>query len=95
VEAGDPTKPDQATPVIERAAAAFSRWNDLIARRFIADGVSAPRAEQLAMLTTTAIEGAIIVARASRDLKPLDVVHGQLHDILQAEMSERISHDDR
>jgi AcrR family transcriptional regulator len=93
VEAGDPTKPDQSTPVIDRAAAAFARWTDLIAQRLVADGVSAARAEQLAMLTTTAIEGAIIVARASRDLKPLDSVHSQLRDLLAAEMSERKSRD--
>jgi AcrR family transcriptional regulator len=91
VEAGDPAKQDQATPVIDRAAAAFARWTDLIAQRLVADGLSAARAEQLAMLTTTAIEGAIIIARASRDLKPLDLVHGQLRDLLQAEMPERKS----
>src|SRR5689334_20365072 len=33
VEAGDPDKPNQSAPVIERAAAAFSRWTDLIAER--------------------------------------------------------------
>lgn len=91
VEAGDPAKQDQATPVIDRAAAAFARWTDLIAERLVADGVSAACAEELAMLTTTAIEGAIIVARASRDLKPLESVHGQLRDLLQAELSERKS----
>jgi AcrR family transcriptional regulator len=89
VEAGDPDKQDQATPVIDRAAAVFARWTDLIAARLVADGVSAARAEELAMLSTTSIEGAIVVARASRDLKPLDLVHGQLRDLLQAEFSER------
>src|SRR3954447_14559569 len=89
VEAGDPTKQDQATPVIDRAAAAFARWTDLIAERLIADGVSAARAQHVAMLTPPAIEGAIVVARASRDLKPLESVHGQLRDLLQAEVSER------
>jgi AcrR family transcriptional regulator len=92
VEAGDPAKQDRATPVIDSAAAAFARWTDLIAARMVADGVSEPRAEQLAMLSTTAIEGAIVVARASRDLKPLDLVHGQLRDLLQAELSERKPH---
>jgi AcrR family transcriptional regulator len=85
VEAGDPAKHDQAKAVIDRAAAAFARWTDLIAQRLIADGVSAERADELAMLTTTAIEGAIVVARASRDLKPLDLVHRQLRALLQAE----------
>ncbi|PXX11259.1 TetR/AcrR family transcriptional regulator [Mycolicibacterium moriokaense] len=91
VEAGDPDKQDQSTPVIDRAAAVFARWTDLIAARLVIDGVSATRAEELAMLSTTAIEGAIVVARASRDLKPLDLVHGQLRDLLQAELSERKS----
>jgi AcrR family transcriptional regulator len=89
VEAGDPAKPDQATPVIDRAAAAFARWTDLIAQRLVADGVSSSRADELAMLSTTAIEGAILVARASRNHEALDVVHGQLRDLLQAELSER------
>ena len=89
VEAGDPDKQEQATPVIDRASAVFARWTDLIAQRLVADGVSAPRADELAMLSTTAIEGAIVVARASRDLKPLDIVHGQLRDLVQAELSER------
>ena len=89
VEAGDPDKQEQATPVIDRAAAVFARWTDLIAARLVADGVSAARAEELAMLSTTSIEGAIVVARASRDLRPLDLVHGQLRDLVQAELSER------
>ena len=89
VEAGDPEKHDNATPVIARAAAAFARWTDLIAQRLIADGIAAPRAEELAMLMTTSIEGAIVVARASRDVKPLDLVHRQLDALLQAETSER------
>jgi len=93
VEAGDPAKQDQTTPVIDRAAAAFTRWTDLIAQRMVADGVSATRAGELAMLITAAVEGAIIVARASRDLQPLESVHGQLRDLLQAEMSERKSSD--
>ena len=95
VEAGDPDKRDQATPVIDRAAAAFARWIDLTAQLFVADGIAAARADELAMLITTALEGAIVVARASRDVKPLDVVHRQLRALLQAEASERTQHDDR
>jgi AcrR family transcriptional regulator len=95
VEAGDPDKRDQATPVIDRAAAAFARWIDLTAQLFVADGIAAARADELAMLMTTALEGAIVIARASRDVKPLDVVHRQLRALLQAEASERTQHDDR
>ena len=89
VEAGDPDKPDAATPVIERAAAAFSTWTDLIAARLISDGVSKKRAAELAMLTTTSFEGAIVVSRASRNIKALDLVHDQLRALVLAETSER------
>lgn len=94
VEAGDPAKPDAATAVIERAAAAFSRWTDLITARLISDGVPKKRAAELAMLTTTSVEGAIVVARASRDVAALDLVHGQLRALVLAETSERKSGDD-
>ncbi|OBB02383.1 TetR family transcriptional regulator [Mycobacteriaceae bacterium 1482268.1] len=84
VEAGDPDNPAPTTKLIERAAAAFARWTDLIGQRLIASGVSAERAEELAMLVTTSIEGAIIVARASRDVKPLELVQRQLRPLLEA-----------
>ncbi|MGV0873841.1 TetR/AcrR family transcriptional regulator [Mycolicibacterium sp. XJ879] len=95
VEAGEPAKQEQTAPVIERAAAAFGRWTDLIAAQLIADGVPKKHADELAMLVTTAIEGAIVVARASRDVKPLDLVHGQLRTLLKASMPERKPEDDR
>jgi AcrR family transcriptional regulator len=89
VEAGDPDRPDAATPVIERAATAFSTWIDLIAARLISDGVSKERAAELAMLITTSFEGAIVVSRASRNIKALDIVHDQLRALVLAETSER------
>jgi hypothetical protein len=39
----------------------------------------------LAVLATSAIEGALLLARVRRDLMPLDVVHRQLRDLLLAE----------
>jgi len=91
VEAGDPDDPERTTKVIERAAAAFGLWTDLIGKRLMAEGVNSSRAEELAMLVTTSIEGAIVVARASRDVKPLDLVQRQLRVLLQAETRERNS----
>jgi AcrR family transcriptional regulator len=95
VEAGDPDDPARATRLIERSAAVFARWTDLITARLTADGIGAARAEELAMLMTAAIEGAIIVARALRDLKPLDLVHRQLRALLQAETQLERPTDDR
>jgi AcrR family transcriptional regulator len=80
VEAGD-----RNTPLIERAAEVFARWTALIAERLVADGIPRPRAEELAMLMTAALEGAIVVSRASRDVQPLDVVHAPLRELLLAE----------
>jgi AcrR family transcriptional regulator len=82
VEAGDPDSPDRTTKVIERAAAAFALWTDLIGRLLVAEGMPAARAEEMAMLVTSSIEGAIVIARASRDVKPLDLVHRQLRSLL-------------
>jgi AcrR family transcriptional regulator len=91
VEAGDPDNPERTTKLIERASAAFALWTDLIGKRLMAEGVTASRAEELAMLVTTSIEGAIIVARASRDVKPLGLVQRQLRALLEAETVERKS----
>ncbi|WP_166905129.1 TetR/AcrR family transcriptional regulator [Mycobacterium sp. DL440] len=82
VEAGDPQQADAPDPVLERAGAAFTRWTGLIADRLRGDGAGPDRADELAMLILTAIEGAIVVARATRDVKPLDLIHGQLHELL-------------
>jgi AcrR family transcriptional regulator len=94
VEAGDPTK-DENTTVLERAGAAFTRWSDLIAGRLAGDGVAVGRARELAMFITSAIEGAIVMARATRDVEPLDATHRQLRTLLQAETPEGDQRDDR
>jgi AcrR family transcriptional regulator len=84
VEAGDPAK-DENAEVLERAGAAFTRWTDLIAQRLADDGVTPDRARELAMFMTSAIEGAIVMARATRAVEPLDATHRQLRTLLQAE----------
>lgn len=94
VEAGEEDG-ERMAPVVERAASVFERWTDLIAQRLIADGIPRPRAADLSVLATTALEGAIVLARVRRDLTPLDVVHRQLRDLLLAERVERTSRDDR
>jgi AcrR family transcriptional regulator len=83
VEAGDPAK-DENAAVLERAGAAFIRWTDLIAQRLADDGVAADDARELALFITSAIEGAIVIARATRDIEPLDATHRQLRTLLRA-----------
>jgi AcrR family transcriptional regulator len=85
VEAGEEHDGERMAPVAERAAAVFDRWTELITARFIADGIPRQRAGELSVLATSALEGAIVLARVRRDLKPLDVVHRQLRALLLAE----------
>ncbi|WP_156748326.1 TetR/AcrR family transcriptional regulator [Mycobacterium sp. 1465703.0] len=89
VEAGEQQDSERMGPVIDRAAAVFDQWSDLIAARFTADGIPPERAGELAVLATTALEGAIVLARVRRDLTPLDVVHRQLRELLLAASSNQ------
>ncbi|BCO54503.1 MULTISPECIES: TetR/AcrR family transcriptional regulator [Mycobacterium] len=93
VEAGEQDA-ERMAPVVERAVAAFDRWTDLIAQRFIADGIARERAGELAVLATTALEGAILLARVRRDLMPLDVVRRQVRELLLATSSYRVTGED-
>ena len=81
VEAGDP---DTGPEPVEHAAAAFDRWRDLIAHRLVADGVSRKQSGELAALVIAALEGALVLCRAGRDVAPLDAVHRQLRAVLKA-----------
>ncbi|OBA83923.1 TetR family transcriptional regulator [Mycobacterium sp. 1164966.3] len=87
-ERGEAADRDRMAPAVERAAAVFDRWTELIEQRLIADGIPAPRAGELAVMTISALEGALLLARVRRDLKPLDLVHRQLRDLLLAELPE-------
>lgn len=80
---------DRMAPVVERAAAVFDRWTGLIAQRFVADGLAADRADELAVFATSALEGALLLARVRRDLAPLDLVHRQLRSLLLADLPDR------
>lgn len=79
----------EVAPVVDRAGAAFTCWNGLVVDRLIGDGVAPERAEELAMLVLTSIEGAIVVARTTREMRPLELVHSQLRALLDAATSDK------
>ena len=81
VEAGDP---DTAADVVAHTAAAFDRWRRLISARLVSEGVARTEASELATLVIAGLEGALAMARAERDLAPMDAVHRQLRRLLQA-----------
>ncbi len=71
------------------AAAAFTRWQELIARTLLDAGVSRTDARRLATLVVSAIEGAILLCRASRDIRPLRDVHRALEATLRTAISRQ------
>jgi TetR/AcrR family transcriptional repressor of lmrAB and yxaGH operons len=66
-----------------RAAATetFDSWLDALQQRLLIGGVAASVAEQRALLVLSAIEGALILARARRDLAPLLAVREELRAV--------------
>ncbi|MEA5455185.1 TetR/AcrR family transcriptional regulator [Sinomonas sp. JGH33] len=49
----------------------FGGWHDVVAARLRETGVSEERAESVAWLALSALEGALLVSRARRDVTPL------------------------
>jgi AcrR family transcriptional regulator len=72
---------------IDAAAAAFTRWQELIARALLDAGVSRTDARRLATTVVAAIEGAILLCRVRRDIRPLRDVHRALEATLRTAIS--------
>ncbi|WP_316743743.1 TetR/AcrR family transcriptional regulator [Streptomyces sp. MK7] len=68
----------------EAAAAAFTTWRGPVAEALTELGVPAERAEPLATLMISSLEGAIIMARAEGDVRPLTTVARELGPLLDA-----------
>jgi len=68
---------------------AFEDWTGLIAAACIAAGMPKARAAPLALLAVTAIEGALLAARAYRDCRPLMTVGAELETVLSAALPRR------
>jgi AcrR family transcriptional regulator len=68
--------------------AAFDRWRRLIAASLEAAGLGADRADQLALHTIAAFEGALVLSRAYRDLEPLERVRRELRRQVDEELAD-------
>ncbi|GII55905.1 TetR family transcriptional regulator [Planotetraspora thailandica] len=68
----------------EAAAAAFACWSQPVAQALTEMGVPAGRAESLATLMISALEGAILIARAEQDVRALTTVAQELGPLLDA-----------
>ncbi|HEX2681332.1 MAG TPA: TetR/AcrR family transcriptional regulator, partial [Candidatus Dormibacteraeota bacterium] len=78
------TMPD-AEQLMAVVQATFQSWVDLLADQLEAVGVSAQRARSVALSTLAAMEGALILCRAERSVRPLEVVASELKSLLPKE----------
>jgi AcrR family transcriptional regulator len=69
---------DEAPQLGEAAAAAFESWQRELAAALRNAGAQAPRGRRLAALTVAAVEGAVVLCRASRSSRPLLDVGAEL-----------------
>ncbi|MEU9056026.1 TetR/AcrR family transcriptional regulator [Streptomyces sp. NPDC048384] len=68
----------------EAVAAAFGTWTGPVAEALVDMGVPRERAGSLATLMISALEGAILMARAERDVRALTTVARELGPLLDA-----------
>ncbi|WP_217253880.1 TetR/AcrR family transcriptional regulator [Streptomyces sp. AC602_WCS936] len=68
----------------EAAADAFATWTRPVADALTGMGVPAARSEPLATLMISALEGAIVITRAERDVRALTTVARELGPLLDA-----------
>ncbi|HWX96536.1 MAG TPA: TetR/AcrR family transcriptional regulator [Solirubrobacteraceae bacterium] len=64
------------------AASVFESWLEALQEGFMARGLDSPTARRRALLALSAIEGALILARARRDLEPLVAVREELVELM-------------
>ncbi len=68
----------ESVPVRERAADAFRAWHERLARALADGGLDPGTAQVTALLLLSASEGAVVISRAERDIRPFDTVAAEL-----------------
>jgi AcrR family transcriptional regulator len=80
---------DDAPELLDRAGAAFRGWRRAFAASLVEAGVEAARAERLAALVVSAVEGAIVLSRAEGSPAPLLEVADELEGVLKTAVPAR------
>ncbi|ALG15361.1 TetR family transcriptional regulator [Kibdelosporangium phytohabitans] len=69
---------EDAPQLMEAVVAAFDQWRTALAELLTSAGVPESRATTMATTAIAATEGAVIMCRARRDMRPLDEVAAEL-----------------
>ncbi len=70
--------PEASSAIGELCRGALEEWRALIRDGLVTGGIPAARADSLATLILTSVEGALILARSRRDPEPLDAISREL-----------------
>jgi AcrR family transcriptional regulator len=68
--------------LVAKSAETFARWRASLGTALSRGGVAKARAERLAILAISALEGAIVLARADRDLVAFEVVAKEMDAVV-------------
>ncbi|MFE9449988.1 TetR/AcrR family transcriptional regulator [Streptomyces sp. NPDC006739] len=79
---------ETAASTRKAASDAFATWTGPVARALADMGVPEDRSEALATLMISALEGAVLIARAERDVRALTTVARELGPLLDAAVGE-------
>ncbi|MGW1324010.1 TetR/AcrR family transcriptional regulator [Streptomyces antibioticus] len=82
VAAATVDRAESAASTREAASSAFAGWSGAVARALEDMGVPVERSGALATLMISALEGAILMSRAERDIRPLTTVARELGPLL-------------
>src|ERR1700758_1749911 len=75
---------DDGPKLSAEAGAILGRWCAALTRAFVNDGFEEPCAASLAMMSISALEGAVVLARSTRSTDPLRQVGDQLEFLIKA-----------
>lgn len=79
---------DREPTVRDAAGQAFAAWEKVLAEALREQNVPSARARSIATLTIAAIEGAIVLARAQQQTRPLERVATELQSVISDALAE-------
>jgi AcrR family transcriptional regulator len=68
------------------AAKAFDTWREVMRDRFTPAGMPRKKADELALTIIASFEGGLILARAYKDMAPLENVRREIHERVREEL---------
>ncbi|RUW58919.1 TetR/AcrR family transcriptional regulator [Mesorhizobium sp. M7A.F.Ca.US.008.03.1.1] len=76
--------PTDVPELVELCRSAFEQWISLLRDAFVRAGVPERRAQALALLVESSLEGLMVIARATRDRAPVQAVADEVAALIEA-----------